>query len=84
MRPGALEHQQQDELVIRLRGVISEMESKMEEQVHTYEQKIKYLKQEIEMKKVQIENMRRLLEFKESAGQLQTSSFAQNDRLSTT
>ncbi len=53
------------------------MESKMEEQVHTYEQKIKYLKQEIEMKRVQIENMKRLLEFKESNQTGHISNFAQ-------
>lgn len=40
------------------------MESKNEEQVHTYEQKIRYLKQEIEMKRLQIDNMKRLIDFK--------------------
>ena len=51
-----------DELATRLRGVIREMETKMEEQEITYEQKIRYLKQEIEMKRLQIENMKSMMD----------------------
>lgn len=43
------------------------MESRIEEQTVTYEQKIRYLKQEIEMKRLQIENMKRLVEFRDNA-----------------
>ena len=52
----------------KLRGVIGTVESKLEETTHTYEQKIKYLKQEIEMKKLQIESMRKLIEYQKVTG----------------
>jgi cell division protein FtsB len=45
------------------------MESKLDDQTQTYEQKIRYLKQEVEMKKLQIDNMKRLIDIRDSSNE---------------
>ena len=55
----------QDDIIARQRGTIRDLESKLEEMRLTYEQKIRYLKQDLDMKKHQIDNMRSLIQVTE-------------------
>jgi hypothetical protein len=57
--------QMQEDLILRLRQTVREMESKMEEQRLMNDQKIKYLRQELEVKRHQLENMRGMVECSE-------------------
>ena len=50
---------------MRLRQTVREMEAKMEEQKVMNEQKFKYLRQEVEVKRHQLENMRAMVECSE-------------------
>lgn len=43
---------EQEETIARLRGVVRDAELRLEDTIETYEQKIRYLKQEIEMKRL--------------------------------
>ena len=43
---------EQEETIARLRSVVRDAEQRLEETIETYEQKIRYLKQEIEMKRL--------------------------------
>jgi ethanolamine utilization protein EutQ (cupin superfamily) len=55
----------QEDLIMRLRQTVREMEAKMEEQKVMNEQKFKYLRQEVEVKRHQLENMRAMVECSE-------------------
>lgn len=51
----------------RCKDLEAKLEAKLEENRATYEKKITYLKQEIEMKRLQNDNMKRLIEFREGS-----------------
>ena len=55
--------------------MIRELESRLEEQRVTYEQKLRYLKQELDMKKHQIENMRSLIQITEAPSMEEENNF---------
>jgi hypothetical protein len=51
----------QDDIIARQRATIRDLEQRLEEMRFTNEQKVRYLKQDLDMKKHQIENMRSLI-----------------------
>lgn len=55
----------QEDIIARQRGTIRDLESKLEEMRLGYEQKLRYLKQDLDMKKHQIDNMRSLIQVSE-------------------
>ena len=59
--------QLQEDLIMRLRQTVRDMESKMEEQRIMNEQKVRYLRHELEVRRHQLENMRTLVEVSDAS-----------------